>query len=315
MKKLCTLFLAIIMIATLALPVFAEESVDANGGSANVNVNGVVQYTGSSETQTISVDVAWEDMTFTYVEGVHFGWNPETHEYAGAYEGYWENDRADITVTNHSNTEVNATLSFESGVDTVGGAFTEGSGTMDDGVLELASAVDTEVEEAPTATATFNISGSISVSADVVGEITVLIESAYSVPVPEITAFGFEETSYLTISMDSKLRRFSYNVTLPEGRLPESLTIKPPVILVGENMEYATGDDCQIALLTSSGLVVTSCVVNAESATYNVEKGCWTTKNLELPKNAGTYKLAYSNDGGETWTQFGHELTIEISAT
>ena len=313
MKKLCTLFLAIIMIATLALPVFAEESVDANGGSANVNVNGVVQYTGSSETQIISVDVAWENMTFTYVEGVHFGWNPENHEYAGAYEGYWENDRADITVTNHSNTEVNATLSFESGVDTVSGAFTEGSGTMDDGVLELASAVDTEVEEAPTATATFNISGSISVSADIVGEITVLIESAYYVPVPEITAFGFEETNYLEFGID-RLGRITYTATIP-GRMPDSYKIKPPVILVGENLNYATGDDCQIALLTSSGLVVTSCIVNIESATYDLEKGCWTTKNLELPKNAGTYELAYSNDGGETWTQIGHVLTIEISAT
>lgn len=313
MKKFCTLFLAIIMIATLALPVFAEESVDANGGSANVNVNGVIQYTGSSETQIISVDVAWENMTFTYVEGVHFGWNPENHEYAGAYEGYWENDRADITVTNHSNTEVNATLSFESGVDTVSGAFTEGSGTMDDGVLELASAVDTEVEEAPTATATFNISGSISVSADIVGEITVLIESAYYVPVPEITAFGFEETNYLEFGID-RLGRITYAATIP-GRMPDSYKIEPPVILVGENLNYATGDDCQIALLTSSGLVVTSCIVNAESATYDVEKGCWTTKNLELPKNAGTYNLAYSNDGGETWTQIGHVLTIEISAT
>lgn len=313
MKKFCTLFLAIIMIATLALPAFAEESVDANGGSANVNVNGVVQYTGSSETQIISVDVAWEDMTFTYVEGVHFGWNPENHEYAGAYEGYWENDRADITVTNHSNIEVNATLSFESGVDTVSGAFTEGSGTMDDGVLELASAVDTEVEEAPTATATFNISGSISVSADIVGEITVLIESAHYVPVPMITAFGFEETSYLGVNID-RLGRITYAATIP-GNMPDSYKIKPPVILVGEDLNYATGDDCQIALLTSSGLVVTSCIVNIESATYDLEKGCWTTKNLELPKNAGTYKLAYSNDGGETWTQIGHVLTIEISAT
>ena len=313
MKKLYSLFLAILMIATLAIPVFAEESVDANGGSANVNVNGVVQYTGSSETQTISVDVAWEDMTFTYVEGVHFGWNPENHEYAGAYEGYWENDRADITFTNHSNTEVHATLSFESGVDTVSGAFTEGSGTMDDGVLELASAVDTEVEEAPTATATFNISGSISASADVIGEITVLIESAYHVPVPEITVFGFEETSYLGVNID-RLGRITYTATIPRN-MPDSLKIQPPVILVGENMNYATGDDCQIALLTSSGLVVTSRIVNIESATYDLEKGCWTTKNLELPKNAGTYKLAYSNDGGETWTQIGHVLTIEISAT
>ena len=313
MKKLYSLFLAILMIATLAIPVFAEESVDANGGSANVNVNGVVQYMGSSETQTISVDVAWEDMTFTYVEGVHFGWNPENHEYAGAYEGYWENDRADITVTNHSNTEVNATLSFESGVDTVGGAFTEGSGTMDDGVLELASAVDTEVEEAPTATATFGVSGSISASADTIGVITVLIESAYYVPVPEITVFGFEETSYLTVTID-RSNKLLYTTTISRN-MPDSYKIKPPVILVGENMNYATGDDCQIALLTSGGLVVTSCVVNTENFTYDVEKGCWTAKSLELPKNAGTYKLAYSNDGGETWTPIGHVLTIEISAT
>ena len=64
MKKLYSLLLAIMMIATIALPVFAEESVDANGGSANVNVNGVVQYTGSSETQTISVDIAWEPPRF-----------------------------------------------------------------------------------------------------------------------------------------------------------------------------------------------------------------------------------------------------------
>ena len=313
MKKLCALFLAVIMIAALTIPVFAEETVDANGGTTSVTVNGVVQYTGSSETQTISVDLAWENMTFTYVEGVHFGWDPENHEYAGAYEGYWENDRADSTLTNHSNTEVNATLSFESGVDTVGGAFTEGSGTMDDGVLELASAVDTEVEEAPTATATFNISGSISASADVIGEITVLIESAYYVPEPEITAFGFEETNYLQVDI-GRLGRITYTATIP-GNMPDSLKVKPPVILAGENMNYATGDDCQIALLTSSGLAVTSCVVNTESATYDVEKGCWTSKNLELPKNAGTYKLAYSNDGGETWTQIGHVLTIEISAT
>ena len=165
MKKLCTLFLAIMMIATLALPVFAEESVDANGGSANVNVNGVVQYTGSSETQTISVDLKWSDMVFYYTEGHSYGWDPETHQYAITEEGSWGSEKGIITVTNHSNTEVNATLSFESGVDTVSGAFTEGSGTMDDGVLELASAVDTEVEEAPTATATFNDENSRSKSA------------------------------------------------------------------------------------------------------------------------------------------------------
>lgn len=310
MKKIFALFLAVMMIAAMAIPAFAEDPIGEDGGSANVNVNGIVQYTGSSETQTVSVDLSWEEMNFTYVEGVHYGWDPETHEYAGGYDGYWETSEADITVTNHSNTEVKATLSFEGMVETVIGTFTEASGTLDDSVLELDSAVDTEVEEAPSATATFGVSGSITETAEMLGEITVLIEVVNYVPVPKITAVGFVETDYLTATFD-RLNRFQYTATIP-GRLPIPFT--PPVILVGENLGYATGETCQIALLNSDGTLFSSYVFNTTNFNYDLEKGFWTTTTWEIPKTAGTYQLAYSNDGGETWTKIGQPLTIVISA-
>ena len=309
MKKLISLLLAITMIAAMTLPVFAEESIGTDGGSANVDVQGVVQYMGSSETQIISVEISWESMTFTYVEGVHYGWDPETHEYAGSFEGYWEDDRSDITVTNHSNTEVTATFAFESWVETVSGAFTDTSDVHDDGVLMLASAVDKAVEEAPAATATFGVSGSISESADTIGVITVLIESVnYD---PEIRMFGFEPTSYLEYSVD-RSGLITYTVTIPRN-MPDALAVKPPVIVAGENLMYATDETCQIALLNSDGTVFNACVVNIGNLTYDLEKGCWTTKSWALPKTSGTYKLAYSNDGGETWTQMEHVLKIVIS--
>ena len=309
MKKYMSLLLAVVLIAAMSLPVFAEETIDSDLGSANVDVKGVVQYMGSSETQIISVDVAWENMTFTYVEGVHYGWDPETHEYAGAYEGYWEDDRSDITVTNHSNVEVTATFTFESMVETVSGAFTDTSDIHDDGVLMLASAVDKAVEEAPAATATFGVSGSISESADTIGVITVLIESVnYD---PEIRMFGFVATNYLEYSVD-RSGRITYTVTIPRN-MPDALAVKPPVIVAGDNMGYATDETCQIALLNSDGTLFNACVVNIGNLTYDLEKGCWTTKSWALPKTAGTYKLAYSNDGGETWTQIDHVLKIVIS--
>ena len=55
-------------------------------------------------------------------------------------------------------------------------------------------------------------------------------------------------------------------------------------------------------------------VFNTTNFNYDLEKGFWTTTTWEIPKTAGTYQLAYSNDGGETWTKIGQPLTIVISA-
>ena len=73
---------------------------------------------------------------------------------------------------------MNATLGFTPDVAGVIGAFTEASGTENDNILELATAEGTEVENAPTATANFGISGAAIDADKTLGTITVTIANA-----------------------------------------------------------------------------------------------------------------------------------------
>ena len=137
-------------------------------------VTGVYQ-SGTAADEKISVDIVWEAMDFTYTAPSQGTWNPANHTYEGATEGGWSNNTPAITVKNHSNVAVNATLGFTADVTGVIGTFTEASGTANDGVLELATAEGTEVENAPTATANFGISGAAIDADKALGTITVAI--------------------------------------------------------------------------------------------------------------------------------------------
>ena len=177
MKKLISLILALVMVMSLSVTAFAYET--NNGSEATtINVKGTFKTAGAAG-EKISVDVAWEGMEFTYTEGSAGEWLPGEHKYAEDGEGAWSTNKGTVTVTNHSNVAVTATLNFESAVNGVVGTFTEASGTENDKVLELATAVNTTVAGAPKATAEFGISGSaITESKKTLGTITVTIAKA-----------------------------------------------------------------------------------------------------------------------------------------
>ena len=159
------------------IPSLTESPSAGNGkGKYNIEISGT--YTPGTADEIISVDVAWEAMDFTYTGASQGTWNPATHAYEGATEGSWSDNTPSITVTNHSNVAINATLDFTPAVDGVVGTFTEASGTENDKVLELATAVGTEVENAPTATANFGISGAAIDADKNLGTITVTIKAA-----------------------------------------------------------------------------------------------------------------------------------------
>ena len=139
-------------------------------------VTGVYQ-AGKAADEKISVDIVWDAMEFTYAAPSQGTWNPAAHAYEGATEGGWSDNTRTITVTNHSNVAVNATLAFTAAVDGVVGAFTEASGTENDNILNLATAVGTTVENAPTATANFGISGTAIDANQKLGTITVTIKN------------------------------------------------------------------------------------------------------------------------------------------
>ena len=176
MKKLFATLLAVAMLASLSVTAFAAENTGAT--PTEITVNGTYTPGVAAVDEKSSVDSTWDAMDFTYSAPSEGTWNPATHTYDGATEGGWSNNTPAITVTNHSNVAVNATLGFTASVDGVIGTFTEASGTENDNILNLATAEGTEVANAPTATANFGISGAAIDADKALGIITVTIAKA-----------------------------------------------------------------------------------------------------------------------------------------
>ena len=175
MKKTLSIILALVIALSLSVTAFAAT----NDGTSDteITVNGSF-VSGTAADEKISVDIVWDAMDFTYTAASQGTWNPVTHTYEGATEGGWSDNTPAITVKNHSNVALNATLGFTADVAGVIGTFTEASGTANDNILELATAVDTEVSNAPTATANFGISGAAIDADKALGTVTVTIAKA-----------------------------------------------------------------------------------------------------------------------------------------
>ena len=176
MKKIISLILALALVMSMSVTAFAADNTATNTGVEGTPITVTGKYNaGGSAATTVSVDITWDDMTFTYTGASEGTWNPESHSYTGSTEGGWSKNTATITVVNHSNAAVNATLSFTATATGVTGTFTENSGTANDNILNLATAVGTSKEAAPTASAEFGIGGAAITESKTLGTITVAI--------------------------------------------------------------------------------------------------------------------------------------------
>lgn len=107
MKKAISLVLAVLLATALPGSVLAVGA----GESSSQDVTG--QYVSGGESLAVySVDIAWGNLAFTYTDAFEGTWNPETHAYEGATPASWTPNNAEITVTNHSNTEITVTPSY-----------------------------------------------------------------------------------------------------------------------------------------------------------------------------------------------------------
>lgn len=158
----------------------ADETITQAGGStAPHNVTGT--YVQGSEADTVySVDVKWGSMEFTYTAAGEGTWDPATHAYDGQGEDPgWASTGNDITVTNHSNKAVTATLTFAPAAAYAGIA---GSFTGNTNTLNLASAAEGEslndVTKAPTASTALSLSGDPGTfeGSQTIGTVTVTIQ-------------------------------------------------------------------------------------------------------------------------------------------
>ena len=166
MKTTLALILTLAMVLSLAIvPAAAATTMDnitATGGTATHDVTATYRTSSSGSTgggTVYSVDIAWGDMAFTYTAGSAGTWNPATHSVAGGTSGAWTPDNPDgnkITVTNHSNAAVTASLTYmaETGFNGI-------SGTFGNATLNLATAVGTLPTAAPSAYTTLSLDGAL----------------------------------------------------------------------------------------------------------------------------------------------------------
>lgn len=178
MKKFIALALTLALTMCLAVPAFAADpDIEENNGTASVTVNGTFN-AGSIAQERISVDVSWGSMSFTYNDTIEGTWNDETHNFDGAVAANWTcaTNANKITVTNHSNTPVEAQLTFAKAANTnIVGSFTETVGAANDGVMMIDTAVGTLPTAAPFVDAYFNVTAGSITTNGVLGTITLKI--------------------------------------------------------------------------------------------------------------------------------------------
>ena len=111
MKKTISITMAFALVATLSTAAFAAAANDADI-KKDIGVN--AKYVEDIKTsKTISADVVWGEMEFTYSVNGTKTWNAKTHEYDIDTKGEWSAKGNDISVTNHSNAAIDVDLTYQ----------------------------------------------------------------------------------------------------------------------------------------------------------------------------------------------------------
>lgn len=178
MKKKLALVLTLAMVFSLApLSAYANDTITGVGGTASCDVKAtyVAGASGGAGGKVYSVVIDWGDMAFTYTAEAG-KWDPATHTTTGADGGVWSVNNTNgnkIKVTNHSNAAVTATFSY-----TPAAGYTGITGSFDNTTLNLATAVDTLVSNAPSDSAALTLTGALASSTPAnttIGTITVTL--------------------------------------------------------------------------------------------------------------------------------------------
>ena len=175
MKKLIATALALTMTLSLSTTALAAGNVDGAGTGPQEPIDVTAKYNdGATEPTVYSVDLTWEDMTFTYSESGSRTWDPDTHTYTDTTSAGWDKTAAAVTATNHSNTEVTVSFTYTPQADT------DVTATMSKDSFKLAAGVENKPNEAATDSSILTITGtpnnSVTAEGVTIGTITVTIE-------------------------------------------------------------------------------------------------------------------------------------------
>ena len=333
MKKILTGILALALAASMAVPAFADNTATNDGTKGtDITVNGTYQ-AAETTADVISVDIAWDNMDFTYTAPSKGTWNAGTHEYENATEGGWaatSGTDPKITVTNHSNTPIEASFAFATAVDGLNGSFTKNA-------LVLDSAEGTEPSNAPKDETAFSVSGSAIDADKILGTITVTVKKDTTQYVSTAEEYVAAIAKGGTVKLANNIENLSWNFSFAPDVVIDlnghelsayfsnfkNLTLKNGTVRLDSNPIYNSGSltltDCTVC-----GNTYNSSVINNTEDTAKVtllgeirsDTAAFTSfvDNGDMTCLAGTYNFDISsyvdtnaftvteNTGTGTWT-------------
>lgn len=168
MRRLKTIISVLMILMMTSVTAFAGEMKGAINKDTSWEGDVTLIYEeGEAPDVVYSVDVVWGSLEFTYTDESVDDWNPETNGYDIHNEAEWSFNEGDdyIQLTNHSNAQIIAALSFENntGMEGIEGKFYD-SQSEDSGVInqiDLGSAVNTEYDKSPSKKAYVKMSGAL----------------------------------------------------------------------------------------------------------------------------------------------------------
>ena len=176
MKKIIAAALALTMTLGMSTTALAAGNVDGAGVGSQDPIDVTAKYNdGTTEPTVYSVDLTWEDMTFTYNESGTRTWDPDTHTYTDTTSAGWDKVTAAVTATNHSNAQVTVKFDY-----TPQGA-TGVNASMSKDSFKLAAGVENKPNEAATDSSILTIDSgtkpndSVTAEGVTIGTITVTI--------------------------------------------------------------------------------------------------------------------------------------------
>ena len=187
MKKIVSLILALALVMSMSITAFATENTGTLTDTSNnkeITVTGTYN-AGGSAANKVSVTITWENMSFTYNAASQGEWNPTSHTYTGSTTAGWAESSNKITVTNHSNVDVNATFTFAKAnavttelTGSFSGTSTVGKAAITNGTVKLNAGVVNEVDNADKVEAKLALTGSLPenwTADNTIGTVTVAI--------------------------------------------------------------------------------------------------------------------------------------------
>lgn len=245
-NKFAAVLIALTLTVTMGTTALAAEITEQNG-TENTDILATYNATTLEPDTIYSVDIAWGSLEFTYSTNGIKTWDPVNHKFVvtpGTPEWTCTDGADKITVTNHSNAGIAATLEY---AETNGSGV---SGTFDNSQISLnAPGEGTDPSEAPSATAQLTLGGVLPESVDKmeIGSVTVMIKE--NIPELQISITGgkfygvdyFFEGSY-TVAFTSEINVFEviFNMTkfTKSGGIDVELLYADCSFTFGEGLYY-----------------------------------------------------------------------------